>query len=257
MKNSYIIILIIVVFVLGSIFGFYTGLLNLTSSSTPKGQENTFVSGWGKARQTLLESRHFDRKVTRLNGTVKEVENNKITFEAPLNTPLDNESLKTRTVVIDDNTEPTFRSQKPREQYNKDRKKYSQEIDELEENIDSVREEMNTCQERSMEAEIENEAESNNIDCSEINKKYRELQDKRRQLRDKMDRYIVEKDPDISKIEAGDRISVVSQEKQEQEEQEEDTMGMIDEDFENIAEKEKFTASKIDITENEDIGEAI
>lgn len=247
MKNSYIVIMIVVAFIFGAIFGFYAGILNLSTSSDggPKpaeGQKNTFASGWEAARQKLIKSGGFREHVSRLSGTVKEVKDGKMVFETNLVTPLDSEELKTRTAVLDDSTELTLRKLKPQDQYRKDREEYQGKINDLRAEIDDLQERSMECEELMMDTGEES------LECQALRKNINEKYDQMQEYESNMNRYIDVEDPKLSEIKPGYRVRVISMSKEKSGEEDYDP-AMMEDSYENIGWKKEFKISSAEVRE--------
>lgn len=214
-----------------------------------KGQKNTFAAGWEAARQELLNSPEYSGQTTTLQGTVKSVQGNKITFEASPVTPLDSESLNMRTAVITDDTMVTLMKMKSMEEYEKDRQEAEGEMERLEQQINDIEDDMRACDEEMMEGGEES------AECQSIREEYGQLQKSMDDLYNKMERYETVKDADLSQISSGYSITVMSKVKGGAEGEAEDP-AMMGGNMEDITDKKEFEVSSVrvrEVSENDDM----
>lgn len=229
MKYSHAIAMAVVVFFLGSMFGLYYGAITIMQQT---GFGGSFAQGWEAARIKLATVGQYRGEVNSLAGSIKEIKDNKITFETALINPLDDESLKIRTAVIDEKTEVILKKMKSEEQYQKD-------INDNAAAIASKRAEIETLMQSQKECVG---GPSVCAGVGEITRLQRELS----ALTEASGNYTTVVNPELSQIKAGYDIYVVSK----VDEKKDDKTQLGGKKYgENIALKKEFTASRIEITE--------
>jgi len=119
--------------ILGAFFAFFIGFgigLGYNKAEAPKIKNgvnygNTFEEGWQAARKKLIDAGYImEMEYRSLNGQIKEVDvkGNKLTFTTNLLNPLDDESLKTRTALINEKTEIILKKHLSMEEVEKEEK---------------------------------------------------------------------------------------------------------------------------------------
>lgn len=232
MKYSHVIAMAVVVFFLGSMFGLYYGAVTIMGQN---GCGGSFAKGWEAARDRLYTLGQYREEVSSLSGVIKEIKDNKITFETSLVNPLDDESLKIRTVVIDNDTQMIFKKLKTEEEYQKDKNDNEEAIVSLKSKIKNLYQSQRECS--------NNEGSECTVLMDEITKYEEELG----ALNDAIDFYYLISDFNLSEVKLGSRIRAVSLKT----EKENDKDILAETYRENIAFKKEFTASKIEITESD------
>ncbi len=235
MNKSVIFILIIPAFLLGLAGGYYLNdysapLITKTTTIQKEMKEgnykNTFADGWTAAREKLKESGIVGTEARALSGEVSEVKGDKVVFSASLTNPLADESLKTRTAVITNDTELVVRKRKSQEQIEKDQAEAREKLGGLKLKRDNLAKETANCAPPAMPGE-----EGEDDECASAFEEYDKVRAEITDLEIKaMDDYSEIADAKISDIEKGYSLIV--------------TAG------EDIAEKKEFKAIKIEAREN-------
>jgi len=128
-----LIIFILLTAVLFTIIGFYTAkVINKTPANNKiitANNQDTFQAGWDAAKEKLKESGFImPGEIKALSGNVKEINGNKIILSTNLINPLDDEALKTRTVIINKDTEIVIQKEKTQEELNVEEAEKSEKI---------------------------------------------------------------------------------------------------------------------------------
>jgi len=95
---------------------------------------DTFKAGWEAAKKKVEETPYIPLSVGEIKsikGKITEVGSGRITIEARLLNPLDDERLKTRAVKINENTEIIIRQEKDRETIRQEHEAYNKEMQEF------------------------------------------------------------------------------------------------------------------------------
>lgn len=224
MKNPYVIIFVVIALFFGTMFGLYIGALALLEKSNCLG-------GWEAARIKLIQEGHFTDYRTNLTGSIIEVKDNKIVFEAPLVNPLDDDSLKIRTVVIDEETDLTLKKLKSEEDYRRDSKEAEAQVEVLQPEFDIAEKALKEC-----------ESSAPKSGCSNYYNEYIRLKMDIRNANLAGGRYEIIEDFKLSEIKPGYLIRAVSKSIS--------MNGNNKEDRQNIALEKEFSASLVEIMEN-------
>lgn len=112
----------VISFLVGLSLGYLSFGLGCLSGKVPQTSQNTFTDGWEAARQKLEKTEMFvmPGEIMSLSGTIKEARKTEIVLTAGLINPLDDESLKTRTAKITEETEVIVRRQKTEQEIAKE-----------------------------------------------------------------------------------------------------------------------------------------
>jgi len=138
-SSKQLIIFILITAVLFSAVGFYAAGFTVKrqtadNNTTIVDSQDTFQAGWNAAREKLKESGFMILGETKgLNGSVKKISGNKIILSTNLINPLDDETLKTRTAVVDSNTIIEIQKEKTQEEITVEEAEQSTKIDALKE----------------------------------------------------------------------------------------------------------------------------
>lgn len=157
MKNTIIIVIIvaIVAFTVGLYIGDTYGNGGIISGTKVIPKENgdykdTFADGWAAAKNKLEESGvlvdMFAGEVKSLSGEITEISGNKIVFSTPLINPLDDESLKARTVLVTKDTEITIYKLKSEEEKAESQIETDKELGNLRFRRDSLAKKLEGCE---------------------------------------------------------------------------------------------------------------
>lgn len=113
--------------------GFGAGAFVFNKNNKDNIQSESFKAGWEAAKKKLEESKIFPikKEVHSLSGRIKDVNDNSIVIETRLINPLDDESLKIRTVKIIPETIIEIRKEKDRETIKKEREEYNQRVEDF------------------------------------------------------------------------------------------------------------------------------
>lgn len=124
-KNIFIAVAIICSVITGIIIGFGVSQINkiyiandrsISQKEMDDKRADAFKNGWMAAKQKLIDSGYVNADKNSLSGIIKEIGENKIIFTAELVNPLDDESMKTRTALIAENTKIILRIQAEEEE---------------------------------------------------------------------------------------------------------------------------------------------
>lgn len=241
-------IIVLVAFAVGVIVGtlavtkFY-GVKNISSIVTP--MTGGFADGWKAARAKLAETNPMMNNTSSLSGQVKEVKGKEISFTAGLINPLDDESLKTRTVIVGDDTKITVYKLKNTEQLTKDREEAQASLASLQKENNSINTELSECNKASMNgatpATMTNESDS----CKQAREKFNKNMQAMNEAQQKMDMYQKVDGAKLSDIQSGWNITVMAEVVKKGEDKDPAMMSQ----YVNISSAQKFTASSIDVRE--------
>ena len=235
MKNSHLIIFIVITLFFGTMFGLFIGALALNGQV---GGVGSFASGWNAARNKLYETGYFENQMTSMTGKVKEVGNKEIIIETSLPNPLEDESLKTRKVLIGDNTELIFKKLKSKEEYEKDMAEGEAKQADINRRMTIAQNNLENCYSNDVEE----------VDCVSEREAVQSIRVEMTANGELGDRYKVAENFNLSDIAPGYTVNIQS--KKIEKENTEDEGFMSDyEGRENIINKKVFEASRIEITE--------
>jgi len=119
-------VVLVVVFFAGHYIGFNQGIKGYKGGILGN-NENTYQAGWEAAKEKIKEHPIFNaRVVNSLNGTVAEVNNNKIKINTNFisENPLDDPPPQERFIIVTENTVINEQKEKTEEQINEDIKEF-------------------------------------------------------------------------------------------------------------------------------------
>lgn len=137
---------IIIIFLVGILAGFATGW-------TARGQGRLLIDNKNMAASDVLESikdklreeGQLREEVSSLSGVVKEVNGDEVVFEVDLVNPLQDESLRTRTAVVNEGTEIVILSPKTKEEIMADKEEYERKRSSLNRQEANIASELKDC----------------------------------------------------------------------------------------------------------------
>jgi hypothetical protein len=237
-------IIVLVAFVAGLLVGSLVvvkssaGKITLANPMT-----GAFADGWNAAKKKLAEFNPMMNNVSSLSGQVQSVNGKEVSFSTSLINPLDDESLKTRIAVINDDTKISVWKMKSAEQMAADQKDGQEEMAELQEESMELNKEMSSC----MEKRMANPESGAGDACQAVNEKSNKMNQAMMAAQQKMDMYQKIENAGPGDIKAGWNISVTAA-PAEKSADVESPMGMFSQ-YENIASSNKFIVSAIDVRE--------
>ncbi len=128
-KQNFLALLVVTALVFGGL-GYLTGSSNNLNSSKKdtQNQKDTFDAGWEAAKGKLEESGFLPSEISEISGEVNKVNGNKIILKTEPPSPLSDESLKIRKVVVNDNTELYNLKEKSQKQIEAEEKAYEKKL---------------------------------------------------------------------------------------------------------------------------------
>ena len=134
-----------IIFVVGIYIGYMSNSsVNGNSQLSPEqrkvGYSDTFSDGWNAARKKLEESNMFPAlgEITVLNGIIKSSNKQKVIFTTNLLNPLDDERLKERTAIINQETEIIIRKPRSEQEIKQEQEKNNIIIKDLQNQLNST-----------------------------------------------------------------------------------------------------------------------
>ena len=211
-----------------------------------------FADGWNAAKKKLAEFNPQMGNVSSLSGQITAVKGKEISFKTALINPLDDESLKTRIAVIDNNTKITVWKLKTSEQAAKDQKESQATTASLQKESEALRATINDCNQKMMKTAAPTAAPTAAIteesaDCKTARAKSDANMKAMVDAQQKMDVYQKVDNASLSDVKVGWNISVMSLALKTGDATKAPTPMMSQ--YENIASSQKFTASSIDVRE--------
>jgi hypothetical protein len=164
----------------------------------------SFADGYNAAKKKLLDSGIIPpRQQGILSGQITDISGNNITFTAPLANPLDDESLKTRTAVVANDTTITLYRQKSVEQMAQDQAAGQKAMTDLQGQISSLRIEMSKCQ-----APTASSSAKSGDACATLSNEYADAIQKQNQINQQMSPFAKVDNATLSDLKAGMQITV-------------------------------------------------
>ena len=182
-----------------------------------------------------------------LYGQITAVSGKEVTFTTNLINPLDDESLKTRTAVINDNTKINVWKLKSADQAAKDRANAQAALASLQKQSDTLRATVGVCDQKRINAVIPMVVVDESADCKDARTQSDLIMKAMNDANAKMDMYQKIDNPSLSDIKAGWNITAVAL-AMKTSGSDKDPMLLVLQ-YENIASVQKFTASSIDVHE--------
>ncbi len=223
-----------------------TGLTALVSPMT-----GAFTDGWNAAKKKIAEINPMMNNVSSLSGQIKEINGKEISFTAALINPLDDESLKTRIAVVNNDTKITVWKLKSADQAAKDRTEGQAQVAKAQKDIADLNAQIMVCEQKRTSSStgpavvIEESA-----NCKAARAQSIELMKTMSDASLKMEMYQKIDNASLSDIKAGWNITAVALVTNKA------TSTMMAQ-YENIVSSQKFTASAIDVREVQALASSI